>query len=188
MPRYNYSTKKWEKTKEEEEQEQQQLYEEQQKQYNEQLNEYYKQMQQKQAEDIVKGSLKSVNVNPIDVGKGIYKSGKKFASNLFKTPEAFKDGYDFGDVTKTFLGTGGKVATEFTRGLLNIGEGIGDTINYGVADVADFFGADEFANNLREETKKDLFNNYLKPNDEIYGKNSITGSSADSIINSLGYA
>lgn len=31
---------------------------------------------------------------------------KKWYQNIIKTPEAFKDGYDFGDVTKTVFGTG----------------------------------------------------------------------------------
>ena len=161
MPRYNYSTNKWEKTQEDIEEEQRKIIEEQQRQ---------QQLAQQQSNNSKK--------------KGFFDNLK---SNWFKTPEAFKDGYDFGDVTKTLFGTTGKVASEFTKGLLNIGEGIGDRINYGIAWGADKLGAHDFAENLKNETKKDLFNDYLKPNDEIYGKNSITDRKVDNIVNSLGY-
>ena len=161
MPKYNYSTNRWEKTQEEIEEEQRKIIEEQQRQQQ------LAQQQQKKK-------------------KGFFDN---LLSGWFKTPERLKDGYNplkF-ELTKSLFDTGGQVATEFTKGILNIGEGIGDTINYTISSVADKLGAHEFAENLKEETKKDLFNNYLKPNNEIYGKNSITDNKTDNIVNSLGY-
>lgn len=165
MKKYNPITKKWEDT-------------------DEVLIDKYGEKIQKAL--YAKNSMDKYDPEKYEVVKGT-NIKKSWFNNWFKTPKTFEDGYDFGDVTKTILGTGGKVATEFTRGILNIGEGIGDTINYGISWGADKLGAHEFAENLKNETKKDLFNSYLKPNDEIYGKNSITDSKTDNIVNSLGY-
>lgn len=156
MPKYNYSTRKWEKTKEEEEEEYRKAYEEQTK--------------QSQTQQVKK------------------KNG--LLDNWFKTPEAFKDGYDFGDVTKTLIGTGIKGANEFTKGILNIGEGVGDTITYGEYHLLKKTGW--FKNyidpeDLKKEAQKDIFNNLFKESDKVFGKNSITDSKTDSIINSVGY-
>lgn len=49
-----------------------------------------------------------------------------------------------------------------SKGFLDTTEGIADTFSYLIADVEDFFGADEWAERTREQTKRNLI-------DELYG-------------------
>lgn len=49
---------------------------------------------------------------------------------------ALADGYDFGDITKTILGTGQDVATNALTGVLGMGEKVVDAVGLGVAKVA----------------------------------------------------
>lgn len=49
-----------------------------------------------------------------------------------------------------------------SKGFLDTTEGIADTFSYLIADVEDFFGADEMAERTREQTKRNLI-------DELYG-------------------
>lgn len=68
---------------------------------------------------------------------------------------AFADGYQFGDITKTILGTTTDVQQDLTKGILKIGEGLVDTVAYGVGGIADLIGQDDFANKTKEFIKKD---------------------------------
>ena len=69
-------------------------------------------------------------------------------SKILKVPENFKDGYQFGDITKTAGSTILDLGTSTTKGIFNLGEGIGDLAQYGVAQVGDWLGADDFADQL----------------------------------------
>ena len=71
---------------------------------------------------------------------------------------AFKDGYQFGDLTKASLGTGGDFALGIAKGVGSLGEGLSDLGLYGIAGVADAFGADKFA----DKTKKLAQKNYIE--------------------------
>lgn len=99
---------------------------------------------------------------------------------------AFNDGYQFGDVTKTILGTGGDVVTGVAKGIFGLGEGVGDLINYGVAGVADAFGADDWADEHRKEVSKSLTNQVFAPAEEFYDKYSVIGEKGDQISQGLG--
>lgn len=121
----------------------------------------------------------------------------------------FDDGYDFGDVTKTILGTKtninkavGSTALDVgvgvLKGISDIGTSAGKLISGGVAQVADWVGEDEYADKVRnriagkdEETNKNLENKTLsgllnKANKKI-DKNSILGETADEITGGVGY-
>ena len=50
---------------------------------------------------------------------------------------AFSNGYDFGDVTKTILGTSSDIYQDVVKGILNIGESALDLGTYGVASAFD---------------------------------------------------
>lgn len=99
---------------------------------------------------------------------------------------AFSDGYDFGDITKTILGTTGDVVTGVAKGVFGLGEGIGDTINYGVAGVADLVGQDEWADKYRKEVSKSLTDQIFKPAEDFYDKYSVLGEKSDNITQGLG--
>lgn len=103
---------------------------------------------------------------------------------------AFDDGYQAGDVTKTLLSTGITGMTEFTKGILNIGEGIGDLITYGEASLIEKTGVGSNLfdpETLRSEAKKKLVDGFFKKSEDFWKKNSITTDSSDALINSLGY-
>ena len=104
-----------------------------------------------------------------------------------QTPDNFKDGYDMWDVSKTILGTTADIGLGIGKGIFNIGEGIGDTITYGEAQVFDWLGKDEFADNLRAEAQRSLANDWLNPVEDVIAKNSVIGDKGDSLAEGLGY-
>lgn len=106
---------------------------------------------------------------------------------VFKKSSAFKDGYDFGDITKTVLDTGATLGTEVTKGVANIGENIGDLASYGIAGVADLLGKDEYAAKVRKNAQVSLVDKYTKPLSSKIDKNSILGSKGKEMAQSLGY-
>ncbi len=112
-------------------------------------------------------------------------SGEKKKDTWF-SKGAFDDGYDFGDITKTILGTTGDVVTGVAKGVFGLGEGIGDTINYGVAGVADLVGQDEWADKYRKEVSKSLTDQIFKPAEDFYDKYSVLGEKSDNITQGLG--
>lgn len=106
---------------------------------------------------------------------------------VFKKSSAFKDGYDFGDITKTVLDTGATLGTEVVKGVANIGENIGDLASYGIAGVADLLGKDEYADKVRKNAQVSLVDKYTKPLSSKIDKNSILGSKGKEMAKSLGY-
>ena len=100
---------------------------------------------------------------------------------------AFDDGYQFGDVTKTVGSTILSGFNSIGRGAMGFVEGVGDTINYGIAGVADLLGQDNFADTLRDETSKSLVDEFtMSSSESIWGENSILGEKSDSIAESIG--
>lgn len=106
--------------------------------------------------------------------------------DFFKTPEAFKDGYNIGDVTKTILGTAGDIAVGAARGFAHTVEGAGDLISYGIAGASDLFGNYDFADSLRAEAKKDLTEKLLGKQSEIVSKNSVLGRTSQGVTEMIG--
>lgn len=98
------------------------------------------------------------------------KKPKKKKDTWFDTG-AFDDGYDFGDITKTILGTGTNVAQSFTKGVLGIGETALDLGTYGVSGVLDLFGADKQAEAVKKFGQKNLVEEYDLVNKAITNSN-----------------
>ncbi len=69
----------------------------------------------------------------------------------------FSDGYDFGDVTKTILGTGTDLIEELAEGVMEIPEAVIDAGAYLVGGTGKLFGADGFANKTKKFIAKDLY-------------------------------
>ena len=99
---------------------------------------------------------------------------------------AFDDGYQFGDVTKTILGTAGDIGLGAVKGIASLGEGIGDLVNYGIAGVADIAGHDEWADKHRKKTSVNLVENWSKGADDFLDQYSILGRTSDSIMQGVG--
>lgn len=112
---------------------------------------------------------------------------EKDTSGFFKSSNAFDDGYDFGDVTKTVFSSAADAGTHLLKGATGIVEGATDLVQYGAAGVASMVGADETA----EKWKQSAQNGW---NDKLYegllektDKNSIFGDFADSVAEGVGY-
>lgn len=98
----------------------------------------------------------------------------------------FSDGYQFGDATKAILGTGADAGVSVVKGLGKLGEGVIDFGGYGVAQVADWFGADDAADSIRdvmqENSVDDLFDDAVTTLD----KYSLLGNTTLSVGEGLG--
>ncbi len=99
---------------------------------------------------------------------------------------AFKNGYQFGDVTKSILGTASDAGVGVVKGVLGIGEGIKDLGQYGVAGVADLVGADKFADNVRKNAQKNTVEESFKGVDDYLDQYSVLGRTSDSITQGIG--
>lgn len=69
---------------------------------------------------------------------------------------AFKDGYDFGDVTKTLVGTGADVYQDATKGIAKIGEALWDTGAYAVGGIAKAVGNDDLSEKMKKFIAKNI--------------------------------
>ena len=101
---------------------------------------------------------------------------------------AFEDGYQFGDVVKSVVGTAADVVTDVAHGVGNFGEGIVDLIMYGESALSDLFGDEERAAEMKKKAQKnsvtDFFDKYIDPDiDEL----SLLGDKSDSIAQGVGY-
>lgn len=99
---------------------------------------------------------------------------------------AFKDGYDFGDITKTILGTTSDVVTGTAKGVAKLGEGIGDLVSYGGAGILDLFGADKKADQIRKKASESLIDKWAKPVDDFNDNYSVLGSKGQQVTEGLG--
>lgn len=156
------------------------------------------------------------NIN-YDIAPISTKTEKKWYQNIINLDnvkkiadtEYLKDGYDFGDITKTILGTKKNlkqavistvldVDTGLLKGVSDIGVSAAKLISGGVAQVADWVGEDEYADKVRkriagqdEETNKKFENKHpsglLKKLNEKSDEKSILGETADEITGGVGY-
>ena len=97
---------------------------------------------------------------PVEEDIAPVKKEKKEESNGWFKSGLFEDGYDFGDVTKTILGSGTDLVQNVTKGALNIGEGALDVATYGVSGALDLFGADETAEKVKKFGQKNLIEDW----------------------------
>lgn len=156
------------------------------------------------------------NIN-YDIAPISTKTEKKWYQNIINLgnvkkiadTEHLKDGYDFGDITKTILGTKKNlkqavnstvldVDTGLLKGVSDIGVSAAKLISGGVAQVADWVGEDEYADKVRkriagqdEETNKKFENKHpsglLKKLNKKSDEKSILGETADEITGGVGY-
>jgi hypothetical protein len=98
----------------------------------------------------------------------------------------FDDGYQFGDVTGTILGTVGDIGTGIVKGASKMVGGVLDAGAYGVAGIADYVGADEFADELRVKARENVIDNAFKDWDEYINQSSVLGRTSDAIAEGLG--
>ena len=113
----------------------------------------------------------------------------------------FEDGYQFGDLWKTVLGTTNDIRENAAAGVLGMGEKIVDAGAYLAGGVGGLFGADEFKDKTADFIKKDLYDekkvakkllgfSSLERSAKILGADSETssvlGDKSDSLVQSAG--
>jgi hypothetical protein len=98
----------------------------------------------------------------------------------------FSDGYQFGDFTKTLNATMQDLELGIVKGAGRMVEGLVDLGTYGVAGVADAFGADEFADKTRKVAQYSAVDEWTKGYENKIDKYSILGDKADNIAEGVG--
>lgn len=118
--------------------------------------------------------------------------------DLVKSSEAFDDGYQFGDVTKTIGASVGDLAVNVGKGFLSTTEGVTDAVEYTLADFLNAFGLENAANSIKEHAKTNatgaIFGTNENTNDNLFkkgwsedlDKNSVLGSLSDSVGQGIG--
>lgn len=106
----------------------------------------YLRLKKKREEEELKNSIP----NPEDIAPVKTEKRTWFESG------AFDDGYQFGDVTKTILGTNTDFGKNLISGALGIGEAAVDAGAYLVGGAAKLFGADKFADSTKKFIEKDI--------------------------------
>ena len=104
----------------------------------------------------------------------------------FKNP-LWEDGYDFGDATKTILGSTLDVGANMGEGIVKTLEGVADFGMYIGAYGQQWQGNDEIAAALRSAAKYDIVGNlYDDDAESVTDQYSVFGDKSDSISNALG--
>ena len=131
----------------------------------------------------------TTNVSPIKKTNFVPNVGAKKTEddNTWFKAGAFDDGYQFGDLTKTILGTGTDAVVGVGKGIFNMAEGMVDLSRYGVAGVADLLGADNYAEGVRERAKQNTTNILFNGIENMADENSVLGNKADTITQGVGY-
>lgn len=118
------------------------------------------------------------------------KSNSVDKSGLFKASEAYNnnEGNWFTDTAATVGSTIGDIGTGLVKGIFGLGEGIGDLISYGIADIQEgIFNDKEAAERRRMNTKESATDYIFNPVQEALDKNSVIGDTGDNITQGLGY-
>lgn len=127
---------------------------------------------------------------------------KKEEKRTWFSGGAFSDGYDFGDVTKTILGTGKDITENLYSGAIGIAEKGIDTGAYAIGGIGGLLGNDKLKDNMQKFIEKDLIDeeklgkyaSWTNPtaliNQLIVGnktdENSVLGEKSDSLVQSAG--
>lgn len=113
-------------------------------------------------------------------------TSKKKKKDTWLSKGAFEDGYDFGDITKTILGTTGDIGLGVLHGAGSLVEGVADLATYGVSGLAKSFGQDEFAEKAKSFAIKDFVGDAMQDAEDAMDKYSVIGEKGDRISQGLG--
>lgn len=99
---------------------------------------------------------------------------------------AFSDGYDFGDVTKSILGTAADIGLGAAKGVGGLLEGVNDFAWRRTEDVAEALGADNFAKKAKGYADKDSIDSILKPAEDFVKPYTLAGGLVQQTSQALG--
>ena len=112
-------------------------------------------------------------------------TNKKKKNNAWINLTAFDDGYDFGDVTRSILGTSQDVGKNLFKGAMSAVEGINDFTAQGLGGVAHLVGAEEAAKRLRNYAGQETFTNDNVLTKTILNSGLIPGGKTLNIVDEL---
>ena len=98
----------------------------------------------------------------------------------------FDDGYQFGDVAKTILGTAGDVTIGVAKGAVGLAEGLSDLLMYGGAGAASLLGNKDFSEELKKEAARSYTDVLFGKGEEFVEDYSILGNMGDMAIEGVG--
>lgn len=101
------------------------------------------------------------------------------SDSFFKQSEA--------NTFETILGTTGDIATHTVKGIMSIGEGIGDLLTYAHAGIEEKKGNKSEADILRRNAQESAMDKVFEGVEKNVDKNSVIGNRGDAIIEGLGY-
>lgn len=101
------------------------------------------------------------------------------SDSFFKQSEA--------NIFETILGTTGDIATHTVKGIMSIGEGIGDLLTYAHAGIEEKKGNKSEADILRRNAQESAMDKVFEGVEKNVDKNSVIGNRGDAIIEGLGY-
>lgn len=116
---------------------------------------------------------------------------KKWYQKFFQEADAFNDnkGNVLTDTIGTILGTTLDTGLGVVKGIAEVGEDIGNVLSGGVAQVADTFGADDYADKVRRNIangKGHVLSNLITRGQEALDDYSILGDTGDEVGESVG--
>ena len=82
---------------------------------------------------------------------------KKWYEGYLQLGDALKDGYQFGDITKSYTATTSDLTENLTAGIVGMGEKIVDAGAYVAGGVGGLIGADDFKKKTEKFIEKDLY-------------------------------
>lgn len=128
-------------------------------------------------------------------------NGELKSKKVFKTPQnaekiveektlfqkgSFDDGFDVSDLITAPIATVADAGVDILKGAGRLVEGVVDLGGYGVAEVADLFGADKFADKTRKKMQVDTVGKMTKGIDEKLDKYSLLGYYGDAVAEGFG--
>ena len=101
---------------------------------------------------------------------------------------SFEDGFDWHDIPSAILGTAADAGLNVAKGLGGIAEGLADFTSYGIAGIADLVGADDYADLVRKDAKKNTIDSVTRGAENYLNKYSLLGNTSDAIMQGVGQA
>lgn len=119
----------------------------------------------------------------------IKEDDQKWYEGWFKKSELYDDdkGNKFTDTIGTVGATVGDVGVNAAKSIVSIGEGVGDLVQYGVADAVGFFGNESTANAIRNRAKYNTTDSLFASTEDYLDKYSVLDEKSDNIVQGLGY-
>ena len=99
---------------------------------------------------------------------------------------AFREGVSLKTIGQAILGTAGDIGIGAVKGVAKTGGGLIDAAQYGAAAVADAFGADEWADDVRKSAQRTVIDDTFAPVADYLDKYSVLGRTMNSATEAVG--